>query len=551
MRRLSGVLATVSALALVTAASGAMAQASDPLVQLLIKNRTITASEAAGITTRDQLTNLLVRKGVISAQDASTLPPPPPPVVVAAPPPGAVGAAPPLIAVAPRPGESPFAFRVGNVNFQLNGFLDFEAIFRSSNASNGQNSSAGTNFGAVPFSNTVAGHQRDVRLTGEMTRFGLRATSNFWGNDVTGYAEMDFHGNDPSNINVNTNSHTARLRLAYADVMRGPFEVTAGQMWSLVTPNRVGLSADPRDVFATDNLDANYSVGLNWARQAGIRFVWHPNQNLALGVALENPDQFVGTGEVLFPFAFNAQLGGQVDAGNLSGAPAFTPDLIPKVAFDGNPMGMHFHAEALGLFRAYRIAILPVTPPGSFATFDHDVVVTKAGGVNANLEVLPGFTLVGGGMYGQGLGRYAGALGPDIVVKPVATGPGGFNAEVSPVSGLSAIVGAEWNITHDDMVASYGGLAFFHSNFFADPTNPVPGRTAGFGGPNSPNAANKLIQQISLDYTRKIWQDPQYGTLQAGAQFSTVVRRPWFVPLGAPKDAISHMGFFDLRYILP
>jgi len=284
------------------------------------------------------------------------LPPPPPPVVVAAPAPapGVVAAPPPLIAASP--GGSPFAFRVGNVNFQVGGFIDFETIIRSSNTG----STTATNFGAIPFSNTVSGHQRDLRLTAQNTQLSLKATSSFWGNDVTGYTEMDFNGNDAGNVFVNTNSHTARLRLAYMDVMRGPFELQAGQLYSWVTPNRVGLSADPHDVFTTYNFDQSYIVGLNWTRQAAIRAAWHPNQNLALGVSLENPDQYVGSGEVVFPFAFNAQLAGQFDAANQNTTPNFAPDLIPKIAYDGNPLGMHLHAEAVGLFSSYRIAVLPV-----------------------------------------------------------------------------------------------------------------------------------------------------------------------------------------------
>src|SRR5215472_13001438 len=98
LMRLNGarnVLATVSTLALLSAASGAMAQSSDPLVQLLVKKGVLSSNDAAGVVTRDQLTNLLVRKGLISPQDAAALPPPPPPVVVAAPAPAAVP--PPLI----------------------------------------------------------------------------------------------------------------------------------------------------------------------------------------------------------------------------------------------------------------------------------------------------------------------------------------------------------------------------------------------------------------------------------------------------------------------
>ena len=530
--RARNVLATVSAVALLTASSGAMAQASDPLAQLLVKKGILSNTDLSGVATRDQLTNLLVRKGLISAQDAAALPPPPP-VVAAAP-------APPLIATSQ--GGSPFAFRVGNVNFQVGGFIDFETIIRSSNTTN----STGTNFGAVPFSNTIQGHQRDLRLTAQNSRFSLKATSNFWGNDVTGYAEMDFNGNDAANVHVNTNSHTARLRLAYMDVMRGPFELQAGQLYRWTTPNRVGLSADPNDVFTTYNFDQNYIAGLTWARQAAIRAVWHPNQNLALGISVENPDQYLSAGEVIFPFAFNAQLGGQFDATNQNGTPNFAPDVIPKIAFDANPMGMRLHAEALGLFRSYRIAVL------GGPTFNHDVLVTKAGGIGLSLEPFPGFTLVGNGMYGEAIGRYAGGLGPDVVVKPIDTGGGTFNAQLSPVSGASGVVGAEWKITHDDLVAAYVGASFFHQNNFMDVTSPLVNKPyIGFGGVNSPNSANRLVKELSFDYIRTIWQDPQYGTLAAGLQFSTVVREPWFVPAGAPKDAITHMGFADLRYYLP
>ena len=557
MRRLIGVrnvLATVSVLALLTAASGAMAQASDPLVQLLVKKGVLSSSDVAGVTTRDQLTNLLVRKGVISARDAAALPPSPPVVVAApAPAPAAVGVASAPSAVAPAPpliaqtpGGSPFAFRVGGVNFRVGGFIDFETIIRSSNAGEG----AGTNFGSVPFSNTVAGHMNDLRLTAQNTRLNLKATSNFLGNDVTGYVEMDFNGNDASSAVANTNSHTPRLRLAYMDVMRGPFELQAGQLWSWATPNRNGLSADPNDVFTTYNYDANYIAGLTWARQAAIRAVYHPTPNVALGISVENPDQFTG-GEVTFPAAFNAQLAGQADNGAQLTVPNVAPDVIPKVAFDGDPLGMHLHAEALGLFRAFRITTLP---DAFGASFGNHTTITAAGGANANLEVLPGLTFVAGGMYGPGIGRYVGGLGPDFVAKTVAV-PGGFDANISPVVGASGVVGAEWHITPDNLVALYGGAAFFHRNFVFDPTNPNNSAfftaNVGFGGPNSANSNSRVVKEISADYAHTFWQDPQYGAVQAGAQFAVVVREPWFVAAGAPKDAIAKLGFIDLRYILP
>ena len=41
-------------------------------------------------------------------------------------------------------------------------------------------------------------------------------------------------------------------------------------------------------------MDTNYQAGLVWARQTQFRFIAHPNENLAFGVSLENPEQYLG-----------------------------------------------------------------------------------------------------------------------------------------------------------------------------------------------------------------------------------------------------------------
>jgi len=58
-------------------------------------------------------------------------------------------------------------------------------------------------------------------------------------------------------------------------VQYGKWEVLAGQEWSLLTPNRVGLSPLTPDVFVTLDEDPNFQVGLTWARQAQVRVVYH------------------------------------------------------------------------------------------------------------------------------------------------------------------------------------------------------------------------------------------------------------------------------------
>src|SRR5262245_41792244 len=126
-----------------------------------------------------------------------------------------------------KPKESPLSFRIGAADFTPGGFVDFENIFRSTNTGN----VAGTNFWAIPFSNTPAGRLTEYRSTGQYSRFNLKVNTKFGANDVTGYIEFDFNGNDPGNVFVTSNSHTDRLRHYWVDLKRGQWEFLGGQTW--------------------------------------------------------------------------------------------------------------------------------------------------------------------------------------------------------------------------------------------------------------------------------------------------------------------------------
>ena len=54
------------------------------------------------------------------------------------------------------------------------------------------------------------------------------------------------------------------------------------------------------------NMDTNYQVGLIWSRQSQLRLIAHPNENVAFGVSIENPQQYVGNGIVTFPASFSS-----------------------------------------------------------------------------------------------------------------------------------------------------------------------------------------------------------------------------------------------------
>ena len=484
--------------------------------------------------------------------------------------------------------ESPLSVRIGGAEFTPGGFMDFTSIFRSTNTGN----PGGTSFAAIPFSNTLTGHLTETRFTAQNSRISLKATDKFGANDVTGYVEMDFLGNDAGNVFVTSNSHTLRQRLYFVDVKRHKWEVLAGQAWSWLTPNRVGMSPMPADIFYSQDMDFNYQVGLTWTRAPQVRVAYHPNEKWVFGVAAENAQQYMGgfaAAGAGFPTnGFTAQLGGQFDAnsaagaGGATGTPNVTPDIIPKVAYDTNIGGRHFHAEAAGLLSTVRISDLPNVANATF------VKHTKTGGgaeAAVNLEVIKNFRIVANGFYNDGGGRYMFGMAPDAVVFPtnaagttctatlVGVPPNqgvsvtGCDLSLSMVHSGSGIFGFEAQVNPKVMLYGYYGGAYIGRDFRPDLTVPAnaagfhpsigygwstvlgPGNVPEFGG--SGNTNNRAIQEPTFGWIQTFWKNPQYGALQLITQGSYLTRAPWFVAAGAPKNAHLFMGWADLRYVLP
>ncbi|HZD92959.1 MAG TPA: hypothetical protein VE133_01820, partial [Candidatus Sulfotelmatobacter sp.] len=225
--------------------------------------------------------------------------------------------------------ESPLSFRIGGTDFTPGGFVDFTNVFRSTNTG----SIVSTGFGGIPFSNTPQGHLTEYRATGQYSRFNLKVSGKYGANNVTGYIESDFNGNDAANVFVSTNPHTMRLRLYWLDLKRGQWEFLGGQSWGLLTPNRTGVSPAPSDLALTYSQDANIHVGIHHTRQGTFRAAWHPTDHFAWAFAVENPQQFTN-GEVVVPTAFAGQLANQVDGGATTGVPNAGPDLATKLAWD-------------------------------------------------------------------------------------------------------------------------------------------------------------------------------------------------------------------------
>ncbi len=420
--------------------------------------------------------------------------------------------------------SSPLSLHIGDADFTIGGFMDFTALFRSTNVGSG----IGTTFGSIPFANTTQGRLTETRFTAQNSRVTLTATSKVGENNVKGYIEADFLGVQPANAFVTSNNNSLRMRLYWLQLVRGKLEILAGQSWTMLTPNRVGLSPVPGDIFYSQDMDTNYQVGLTWARQAQVRFIYHPSKNWAAGVSLENPQQFVGNGVVL-PNRFDAN---QVDTGGNVTAPNLHPDIIPKIAYDGKIGDRMMHVEVAGLLSSFK-----VFNPG---TNSSSTVTGGGGSVNANLELVKNFHLILNTFYSDGGGRYIFGLGPDLIIR-------GDNTP-SLVHAGSAIGGLEWQINPKSMIYGYYGGAYYQYNTAIDPTN---GKLIGFGFPGSPLSANRSIQEGTFGVIQTFWKNARYGALQLITQYSYLTRGPWSVPNGGPKNAHTSMGYVDLRYVLP
>jgi hypothetical protein len=499
----------------------------------------LSASALAQADNSKLLLDLLVKKGVLTQQDVASLEaelaanPPAPAVTTSTTTTSTTASGMPMpapVATAPD-GSSPLSFRLGIVNFTPFGFLDFTGVYR--NEATG--SSIGTSFNSIPYSNGSTGQLSETKFSAQNSRLGLKVESTVDDTKVLGYLEEDFLGNAPTNLGVSSNSDTLRMRVYFADLKRGPWEFLAGQDWSMLTPNRRGISPLPSDVFYTNDMDTNYQAGLTWARQPQIRLVYHATDEFALGLSIENPDQYTGSATTL-PAAFTAT---EVDTGAATTQPNIFPDVIGKAAYDTKAInGLPWHFEVAGLVRSYKINTYS-------AAINTDATAEAGGGSAAvSLELVKGLTFVGTGFYSYGGGRYINGLGPDLVITPPdSTGAYGIGL----VKATSAILGLEYAVAPVDTISAYWSEARFGQRFDKTST----GAYVGYGYPGSPNSQNKEIDEYTLDNTYTFWKSPAYGALALIGQVSYVDRKPWFVATGAPTKADATMVYLDLRYTFP
>jgi hypothetical protein len=454
----------------------------------------------------------------------------------------AVGPLPALLPAAmmqdrkPEDQSSPLSFRIGDAYITPVGFMDFTSITRSTNTGNG----IGTNFGSVPYANVQAGSLTESRLSPQNSRIGLRVDAMVKGSKVLGYLETDFLGqigNPPNGgLAVTSNPYPLRMRLYWVDVRKDKFEFLAGQSWSLLTPNRRGMSALPGDLFYSQNIDVNYQLGLIWGRIPGIRFLYHPTEKVTFGVGFENSEPYFGGanggGAATPPAALAGLLGTQINnGGSVITAPAVHPDIIAKLAFDPSSK---FHIELAGVEITNKIS-----NPASTPAFQTHTKAGVGGSLNLNFDVAKNIRILTNNFWSDGGGRYIFGQAPDFILRS--------DGAISPVHSASTVTGFEATAGKTLFYGYYGGV-YINRNTALD----ANGKSLiGYGFSGSGNGQNRAIQEITFGTNTTIWKDAKYGALNLMFQYSYLQRNPWFVATGQPSDAHVHMGFFNLRYTLP
>jgi hypothetical protein len=460
-------------------------------------------------------------------------------IPAAAPPSTSFPVAPPLprVPAAPQAGAatpvSPLQLRLGNVTITPVGFMDLTADWKNVNAGG----SLGTNFGNFPYNNVVPQSKlSEFRFSPQNSRIGFRVDGDWKGWRFIGYNEMDFLGTSgTNNLSVTNGAFVPRLRLYWVDTQKGKFEFLAGQSWSLLTPNRKGLSPLPGDIFYSQVMDVNYLIGLTWDRQPGVRFVYHPSTKVAMGLAMENPDQYIGGSAggstITLPALYSGFAGVQLDnASNVQTIPNLTPDFIAKIAFDPSS---RVHFEVAGVERNFKVYDTAGPRIGQYST-----VAGGGGSINGNFEVVKNLRIISNNYWSDGGGRYLFGQAPDLIIRPDGTispiHSGGFN------EGFEATVGKF-------LFYGYYGAMYARRNTAVD-TN---GTLVGYGYRGAPNSQNKSIQEVTFGYNQTLWKSPAYGAINIITQYEYALRNPWYIAPNTPKNAHFNTVYVDVRYTLP
>ena len=429
--------------------------------------------------------------------------------------------------------------------------------------------------------------------------------------EFSSYLSADFLSSGDTSTATQTNSYTLRLRQAWGQAKwDNGFSILGGQMWSLVTENKVGIA--PSDDLGRTNdarpmtIDPGYNVGFSFARQYGVRVTKAFGTKVAVAASVENAQATLTThgninnfvlGEPGATNTYNdAVTGCTTSSYTATGAtsPTFyttcsptgsysfnpSPDVVAKIAFDPG----FGHYEVFGLYDRFRDRVYPCanfvlgttgpcpsgtgTGPSGLGAYNS---AKNGGGIGVNLRWnFDNKHIVFGlhGLGGSGIGRYGAGQLSDLAIHA-----NGTPDLIKDFQGLTSLewhgkkldvylyTGAEYASRTNDFDAAtnayvgYGSTHFNNSGCYTE-TAPSTAFPSGFnpGSLGKCTADTRALIEGTAGFWYRFYNGPR-GRFQFGTQYSYVTRQTWSGVAatgtnGAP-EGLDGMVFTSLRYYLP
>jgi Skp family chaperone for outer membrane proteins len=387
--------------------------------------------------------------------------------------------------------ESPNVLHYKGIGITPGGFTAGETVYRS----HATGADIPTPFSAIPYEGADAYSLSEFYGSARQSRVSLLAEGKVdWGT-LRGYYEADWLGTGTSSNNNQSNSYVLRQRVIWGQAeTNSHWAFTAGQLWSMATEDKKGISNMASDIMTPLTIDPNYVTGFVWTRQYGVRVV-KTFDKAAIGLAIENP-QLLYTASLAgdTPYAVLGSAG--ANGGNYNATisacspstsivnytnqvettsdgatvniavPVYktvnscanvtnisfneTPDVLLKLALDPG----WGHWEVFGIGRSAHETVYPGETTnsnlyGGLSDYKGNTVAPKLsttgsynnsialGGVGASLRVpVIGNALTFGakGLVGSGVGRYG-----DTTLSDVTSDRSGEFAPLHNVSGLATV----------------------------------------------------------------------------------------------------------------
>jgi hypothetical protein len=379
----------------------------------------------------------------------------------------------------PMPTKAPWPLPGVKVTF--GGFLAGETAWRQRNEV--ASGASDPPFSQLPFANSPLYHESEWGATAQQSRFSVLATGDIDPvQHLQGYYEMDFLGAGVTANSRESNSYNLRIRQAFVayDNDDWHFHFMAGQGWSLLTQDRVGITPRMENVPLT--IDAQYVVGFNWARQEQARFVYDWDKVAWFGVSFEAPQVNFASNSIGAVGGTSTSVGGTAvppglavndlnvcsASGLLDSTTAcsndIAPDIVEKFALD--PGWGHY--ELVGLERWFSDRVFQTGVTGSGV---NKVTMGWGAGGSVLVPVWPKLVdFQGSVLYGQGTGRYGSSQLPDVVI--------GSDGSLTPLTTTQVLLGLVAHPTPSLDLYAYAGEEQVDSSFWN-----VGSTHGGYGNP--------------------------------------------------------------------